>query len=500
MTDGVFDLVVAGGGINGAGIAADASGRGLKVLLVEKADLAGATSSASSKLVHGGLRYLEHYAFRLVREALAEREVLLKVAPHLVSPQRFVLPHVAGMRPWVIVRAGLLIYDHLAQPRTLPASRAINLEQDPSGIALKPGLRRGFTYWDCWVDDARLVVLNARQAADRGALVLTRTKLVHAQRREGLWHIEVASDAGRREFAARALVDATGPWAGQFAKANGAGEAGASAPRLRLVKGSHIVVPRIPGSGAAILMQNADGRVVFALPFADRFTLIGTTDTPFEGDPAGVSIDAAEEAYLLECANRFLRTPLSAADIVWRFSGVRPLHDDGTAEPSAVSRDYVLELDGASGEPPLLTVIGGKITTYRKLAEAALARLAPVFPAMGGPWTAKEPLPGGHFGEGGIDDYRVALARGKPGIARDQIARYVRTYGSLAGAMLGDARNPVDLGADLGGGLSEREVVYLKEREWARTPEDILLRRTKIGLVLTASQRAWADDRLSQLL
>jgi glycerol-3-phosphate dehydrogenase len=502
MADTVYDLLVAGGGINGAGIAADAAGRGHKVLLAEMGDLAGATSSASSKLIHGGLRYLEHYEFRLVREALREREVLLDKAPHIIWPLRFVLPFVEGMRPRPMIRAGLFLYDHLARRDRIPASTGLDLHADPAGRPLRPELVDGFAYWDCWVDDARLVVLNARAAADRGATILTRTKVVRAAIAGGLWRVTLDGDGAERMVAARALVNAAGPWAAKLAESLPKPRRGAEAPprRLRLVKGSHIVVPRIIGANDAYMMQNADGRVVFAIPFEERFTLIGTTDVPYSGDPAAVAISADEEDYLLAVAGRFFRQPLGRERVVWRYSGVRPLQDDGEANASAVSRDYRLELDAGDDRPALLNVIGGKITTYRKLAEAAMDALAPHLPYAGRPWTADAPLPGGDVGGDGIDGYRRDLSRRRPGFEVQYLARLARRYGTRTDSLLGEARSAADLGMDLGAGLSEREVAFLEAEEWARTPEDVLWRRTKTGLHLAPDERAAAAGHIAKLL
>jgi len=500
MTEQVYDLVIVGGGINGAGIAADAAGRGASVLLAEMGDLAGATSSASSKLIHGGLRYLEHYEFRLVREALEEREVLLARAPHIIRPLRFVLPHVEGMRPRALIRAGLALYDHLAERRRIPASSALDLTRDPAGRALKPELTHGFAYWDCWVDDARLVVLNARAAADRGGVVLTRTRVSGLAAQDGLWRVTLASGAEAREVRARALVNAAGPWADVIARMASAGapDMGAT-PRLRLVKGSHIVVPRIEGAEDAYLLQAGDQRVVFALPFEGRFTLIGTTDVPFSGNPSEARISPEEESYLIGLAGRFFAKPLAEGDIVWRYAGVRPLLDDGSSKASEVSRDYHLDLSLGAGRAPLLNVIGGKITTYRRLAEAALAKLAPHLEPMGPAWTGSAPLPGGDLGESGIDGYRLDLARRRPGFAADVLSRLVRLYGTRCDVLLGDARTVDDLGFGLGGGLTEREVAYLKEHEWARAPDDVLWRRTKAGLHMTGDERNRAGERIAAL-
>jgi glycerol-3-phosphate dehydrogenase len=497
-----FDLAVIGGGINGVGIAADAAGRGLKVCLIEQNDLASGTSSASSKLIHGGLRYLEHYEFALVREGLAEREVLLRRAPHIVWPLRFVLPHVPSQRPAWMIRAGLFLYDHLYRRRLIPPSASIDLTRDPAGAPLAAHLTRGFAYWDCWVDDARLVVLTARSAADLGAQVWTRTQVVAFERTDAEWRVHVADDRGRRAITARALVNAAGPWVDRVRRlmlGESERDGRNDAAHARLVKGSHIVVPRIRGAGDAYLLQNADGRVVFALPYEERFTLIGTTDVPFSGDPASVAASADEERYLIELASRFFRAPLAVSDIVWRYAGVRSLYDDGSADPSAVTRDYHLALDASPGAPALLTVYGGKVTTHRRLAEDALAKLQSHLPPMGPAWTSKRPLPGGEI-SGRFDDFVADLARRHPGFDAQALRRLAHRYGSLAGKMLAGARGPGDLGADLGMGLSEREVLYLRDHEWARTADDVLWRRTKVGLHLTAAQREQAARRIDDVL
>lgn len=495
--DTFYDLAVVGGGINGAGIAADAAGRGLKVVLFEKNDLGSGTSSASSKLIHGGLRYLEHYAFRLVRESLAEREVLLARAPHLIWPLRFVLPHVPGMRPRLLLRAGLFFYDHLAARRAIPASGAVDLSRDPAGRALKPELGFGFSYYDCWVDDARLVIAAALDAEAHGATILTRTAVTGVRAEGDGWRLTATHNGAPSTFAARAVVNAAGPWCAALGSLV---QPATPPPRIALVRGTHIVVPRIAGADDAYLMQNPDGRVVFALPFVQRFTLIGTTDVPVENPEDGFVASRAEEAYLLETARRFFARAPSASDVVWRFAGVRPLVDDGAARASAVSRDYKLDLASAPNGAPLLTVVGGKITTFRRLAEAALDRLAPFFPGMGPAWTARSPLPGGDFGEGSIAAYRRDVALRYGGISPSTRERIVTLYGTNADRILDGASRDADLGAALGGGLTEREVIYLRDHEWARTPDDVLWRRTKAGLGLSAGERQAADERIARLL
>lgn len=484
-----YDLLVVGGGINGAGIARDAAGRGLKTLLVEQADLASATSSASSKLIHGGLRYLEHYQFRLVRESLTERDALLAIAPHIVRPLPFVLPHGADApRPAWMIRLGLFLYDAFAYESRLPRTRGLDLRRHPFGAPLRETLSRGFSYSDCWVDDARLVVGNAMDAAARGATVLVRTRLVRAKREDNLWRAVLRGADGREQaVAARALVNVAGPWAADVRESAGSAATGRG---LRLVKGSHIVVPAEQPLAAAYILQNVDRRVVFVIPFEGRYNLIGTTDVPYQGDPAAAVCAPEEADYLCAAVARYFRRPPSPKDAVWSFAGVRPLLDDASADPSKITRDYALEYDGEPGKAPLLTVFGGKLTTYRRLAEKALARLAPVFPGLGRPWTATAPLPGGDFRGGTADEVFAGLAREYPGIERDIVRAIFRRHGTLARDVLGDAKSLADLGAGFGAGLFAREVDYLKAREWARAPEDVLWRRTKCGLAMTADERA----------
>jgi glycerol-3-phosphate dehydrogenase len=480
-----FDLAVVGGGINGTGIARDAAGRGLSVLLLEQGDLAGATSSASTKLIHGGLRYLEYHEFRMVREALAEREVLLRAAPHVIWPLRFVLPHHAGLRPWWMVRAGLFLYDHLGtlwgSGRLLRKTRVVDLRTDPTGVPLKPEFTAGFEYSDCWVDDARLVVLNARAAAELGADIRTRTACLSARRIDGIWSLALGSG---EEVRARVLVNAAGPWVSHFLS----GALGYHAStRVRMVKGSHIVVRRLFQHDRCYIFQNRDGRVCFAIPYERDFTLIGTTDSDFEGDPYAASVSPVEEAYLLSAVSSYLRVPVDPASIVWRYAGVRPLRDDGSDKAQEATRDYVLELDGA---PPVLSVFGGKITTYRRLAEAAMAKLAPFFPNMRKPWTANARLPGGDFPWDGATALRDSLQRRYPFLAPTTIERFVRSYGTLTIEMLGDAASAADLGTVVGADLAEREIVWLMRTEWARSADDILWRRSKLGLRFDGTQRA----------
>jgi len=497
MAQQIYDLAIVGGGINGCGIARDAAGRGFSVLVCEMGDLGAGTSSRSTKLIHGGLRYLEHLQLRLVRESLAEREVLWRIAPHIVEPLRFVLPHRAGLRPAWMLRAGLLLYDHMGARRRLPATRVLDLAHDPAGAPLRPGLfGRGFEYSDCRVDDARLVVLNARDAADRGALIRTRTKAAAAERGADAWRLTLEDAAGgRREtVSARAVVNAAGPWVSEVAGWLG----GARRPgRVRLVAGAHILVPRLFDHDRAYIFQNPDGRVVFAIPYEGDFTLIGTTDRDYAGDPGAAAATPEEVAYLCEAASAAFARTVSPADVVWSFAGVRPLHDDGKGEAKAASRDYVLELDAGPGAAPLLSIVGGKLTTYRRLAESALARLARHLPQRRGlqpGWTGTIPLPGGEIEPGEVGLLGVRLKRSHPFLSDAQAARLARAYGTLALELLGKARAAEDLGRHFGAGLTEAEVAYLAEREWARTAEDVLWRRSKLGLRLTPGEAARLDD------
>jgi len=495
MTGQSYDLAVIGGGINGCGIARDAAGRGLSVVLAEQGDLAGATSSASTKLVHGGLRYLEFYEFRLVREALIEREVLLASAPHIIWPLRFVLPHHKGLRPWPVIRLGLFFYDHLGGRRILPPTRSIDLLTDPAGTGLKRIYRRGFEYSDCWVDDARLVVLNARDAADRGADIRTRTRCLAARRDGGTWRLtfEDRRNGDRSEARARCLVNAAGPWVSDVIQA----VAGLNAPaRVRLVKGSHIVVDRIFAHDRAYIFQNADGRICFAIPYERDFTLIGTTDEDFEGDPTTAAISEHETDYLLAAVSEYLERPLSRAMIRWTYSGVRPLYDDGATRPQEATRDYVLHLDASAGAAPLLSVFGGKITTFRRLAEEALAKLGPTFPKMRGPWTAGSRLPGGDIPVNGFDDWAKGIARRYPFLDPALVTRLCRAYGTRVETLLSGVSTAADLGEDLGAGLTARELDYLARNEWAETAEDVLWRRSKLGLRAGAGARAAVQRHL----
>ncbi|WP_111412099.1 glycerol-3-phosphate dehydrogenase [Billgrantia lactosivorans] len=475
-----LDMFIIGGGINGTGIANDAAGRGLAVALCEQGDLAGATSSASSKLIHGGLRYLEHHEFRLVGEALREREVLLHKAPHIIWPLRFILPHRSHLRPAWMIRAGLFLYDHLGRRKRLPGSRGIRFHTDSP---LKPEIMRGFEYSDCWVDDARLVVLNALQAREGGAEILVRTRCTGAREENGIWRIELEDmHSGERfERHARTLVNAAGPWVERVVREQAARP---SRYCIRMIQGSHIVVPRLNTDDRAYILQNSDRRIVFVLPYEDDFSLVGTTDQRFHGDPAQAAISEQETDYLLGVVNEHFRRQLDRRDVISSFSGVRPLCDDESADPSAMTRDYTLALDDNGA--PLLSVFGGKITTYRKLAEAALKLLAPALPGMGASWTATATLPGGDIDSQA--DFMAQLLHDYPWLGETRARRFARSYGSLCLRFLQGARSEEELGEHFGAGLTAAEADYLVDHEWALNVEDILWRRTKLGLRLTPRQ------------
>lgn len=496
--DRIYDLAVIGGGINGCGIARDAAGRGLDVHLCEMADLASATSSWSTKLVHGGLRYLEYYEFRLVHEALAEREVLWRAAPHIIEPMRFVLPHHAGLRPAWFLRLGLFVYDHLGGRKLLPGTTTLDLDTDETGRPLKQGLfRRGFEYSDCRVDDARLVVLNARDADDRGAVVATRTRAVAATRSTDGWTVtlENSDDGSRRTIRARVLVNAAGPWVAGVLGACVGGEAKA---HVRLVQGSHIVVKRLYEHDRCYIFQNRDGRIVFAIPYERDFTLIGTTDLDYRGDPGAVKASEQEIDYLLAAASEYFASPVVRDAVVWSYSGVRPLYDDGASEAKAATRDYVLELDETVPGAPVLSIFGGKITTYRRLAETVLKKLARHLPSAGPAWTATAALPGGDFPVDGRDRLCADILGRHPFLGVETAVRLARSYGTLAESFLGTSTTSEDLGRAFGAGLSEAEVGHLVTREWAVTAEDILWRRSKLGLRFTEAQVAALDAYLTE--
>jgi glycerol-3-phosphate dehydrogenase len=494
------DLLVVGGGINGAGIARDAAGRGLSVLLCEQDDLASHTSSASTKLIHGGLRYLEYREFGLVRKALQERETLLRAAPHIIWPLRFVMPYVPNLRPAWMIRAGLYLYDHLARRELLPGSRGVDLRRHPAGAPLVDSIRRGFVYSDGWVDDARLVVLNALDAHERGARILTRTRLARATRVDGEWRAQlVREERSTLHVRARALANAAGPWVGELlrdALGHGANQG------VRLVKGSHIVTPRLFQHDHAYIFQNPDKRIIFAIPYEHEYTLIGTTDIEYTGDPAKVTIDADEIQYLCDSINRYFKQQISAADVAWTYSGVRPLLEDENADdPSAVTRDYRLELDTQSDEAPLLSVFGGKITTYRKLAEEAVDALAQALQRSNPAWTAGAPLPGGEIAHADFGRFATEFEQQHPWLPADLARRYARAYGTRASRVIGTATSLAELGHAFAPGLYEAELRYLREAEWACTAQDVLWRRTKRGLhvepgtldAVTRSIDAWFD-------
>ncbi len=492
------DIAVVGGGINGCGIARDAAGRGLSVYLCEQDDLAGATSSWSTKLIHGGLRYLEHFEFRLVREALVERELLWRAAPHIIRPLRFVLPADQGSRPAWLLRCGLFLYDHLGGRKLLPPTRTLDLATDAAGPPLAAASGTAFEYSDCRVDDARLVVLNAMDARSRGAVIETRRKLTSAVRVGGLWKLTVEDRRTKttKIVEARALVNAAGPWAGRILTD---GIDSRTEARIRLVQGSHIVVRRLFEHDRAYIFQNPDGRIVFAIPYEKDFTLIGTTDRDYEGDPAAVRATEEEIAYLVAVAAERFKAPIRREDVVWTFSGVRPLYDDGASRAQEATRDYVLRLEADDGEAPLLSVFGGKITTYRRLAEAALDALSvrcADFSQDAG-WTAHACLPGGDFPATGFDDLVDAMAAEHPRFERGFLERLCRLYGTRARSILGGADTMADLGRHFGGTLTAREVDHLMREEWAQTAEDVLWRRTKLGLVLSDAERAAVADAMS---
>ena len=496
MTD--VDILVIGGGINGCGIARDAVGRGYSVLLAEMSDLASGTSSASTKLIHGGLRYLEHYEFRLVREALTEREVLWGMAPHIIWPLRFVLPHHRGLRPAWLLRLGLFLYDHLGGRRRLPATRSLDPRTDAAGRPLKAGYGRGFEYSDCWVQDARLVVLNAADAAARGATILTRTRVTSAIRADGHWIVTLrdVETGNERTVSARMLVNAAGPWIDEVLRET---TGIADARHVRLVQGSHIVVRKLYDHDRAYIFQNADGRIIFAIPYEGDFTLIGTTDRDYSADPAAVRITAEEIAYLRTAASEYFEKPIADADVVWTYSGIRPLYDDGASKAQEATRDYVLKLAGEEGEPKLLNVFGGKITTYRRLAESALTLIGNAIGARGSSWTKGAILPGGNLPGGDLVAYNAHIVANRPGIDPGLIERLVHTYGTRIETILAGAAVTADLGRDFGAGLTEAEVRYLVRNEWARRAEDILWRRTKLGLRMTETAPAEIDAFIADL-
>ena len=508
MADEVADLFIIGGGVNGCGVARDAAGRGLKVVLAEKGDLAGATSSASTKLFHGGLRYLEYFEIRLVRESLRERETLLTAMPHIAWPMRFVLPYDPAMRfdsdtpasrllsrvmPWMkgrrpawMIRAGLALYDSLGARKILPGTKTLDLTRDLAGRPLQPRFARAFEYSDVWVEDSRLVVLNARDAADRGARILTRTEVISARREGDAWRITLRDPNGaEREVAARVLVNAGGPWADSVL-----GERlGINTPaHVRLVRGSHIVTRKLFDHDRCYFFQGTDGRIIFAIPYEHDFTLIGTTDQEHHGDPGAAHCTEAERDYLCTFASQYFRQPVTPDDIAWSYAGVRPLYDDGATSATAATRDYVLEMDTAGA--PLLTVFGGKITTHRRLAESVMEKLSPHFPALPGPWTARVPLPGGDFPVDRFEGLVIELQAEYPFLTEEWARRLARAYGTDAHGVMNGAREATALGRDFGATLTEAELRWLRDAEFARTAADVVWRRSKLGLRLSAAQVA----------
>ncbi len=492
MHDGtIYDVFVIGGGINGCGIARDAVGRGYSVFLAEMNDFASGTSSKATKLVHGGLRYLEYWEFRLVREALREREVLWRMAPHIIWPLRFVLPHAPGLRPAWFVRLGLLLYDHIGGRKLLPPTKTLDMRSDPAARPLKPIFSKAFEYSDCWVNDARLVVLNARDAADRGARILTRTRVTKAERHDGIWRITLAGsrpdeEPGELVVEARLLVNASGPWVDEVLRsALGRNDA----HNVRLVEGSHIVVKSKYDDPRAFLFQNRDARVIFAIPYENDFTLIGTTDRDYEGDPSKVEIADAEIDYLCGAASEYFAEPVRREDVVWTYAGVRPLFDDHASKAQEATRDYVLKSDGGDGEAPLVNVFGGKLTTYRTLSELALEKVGRLIGVKGAPWTATAPLPGGEFPVAAFNAELRRLSGDYPFLHSRHAERLFRLYGRTASTILAGAKSYDDLGECFGHDLYEAEVRHLVDREWAMTAEDVLWRRTKLGLYLDDNQK-----------
>lgn len=474
----VYDLFVIGGGVNGCGIARDAAGRGLSVFLAEQNDLASGTSSASTKLIHGGLRYLEHYEFRLVREALIEREVLLQAAPHIIWPLRFVLPHHNGLRPRWMIRLGLFMYDHLGGRKILPPTRSVDLTTDETGKPLKDEFTRGYEYSDCWVEDARLVVLNARDAKARGAEIRTRTKVVSARRDGNEWTVDIESTGKSETIRAKALINSAGPWVSQVL-----GQViGRNDPdKIRMVKGSHLVVDKLYDHDRCYIFQNADGRICFAIPYETNFTLIGTTDEDHKGDPGKPECSDAEKDYMLNAVSEYFKKPVTRAQVRWAYSGIRPLYDDGASKAQEATRDYVLKLDRPEGQAPMLSVFGGKITTARKLAESVMDEIKPFFPAMKGEWTARSTLPGGAIAHDAVEAKIAELQRRYSFLKPQNVRRLFRAYGTEVENIFGAAQFAADLGQTFGP-VTEKEIAHLRDNEWVVTADDLLWRRSKLGL------------------
>lgn len=494
----LVDVFVIGGGVNGCGIARDAAGRGYSVYLAEMNDLASGTSSWSSKLIHGGLRYLEHYEFRLVREALSEREVLLKAAPHIIWPMRFILPHHKDLRPAWLLRAGLFLYDYIGKRKLLPPTRTINLKTDETGKPLKPLFTKGFEYSDCWVNDARLVVLNAMDAQSKGASINTQTKVVSAVREDDIWAIktEDMQSGDVKEHKARILINAAGPWVDDvLGKAAGVNDA----KNVRLVQGSHIVVPKLHDHDRAYIFQNADGRIIFALPYEQDFTLIGTTDQDYEGDPSDVKITPKERTYLCDAASEYFQKPIVEDDIVWTYSGVRPLYDDGATAAQEATRDYVLKKEQPENQAAMINIFGGKITTFRRLAESMLEKIEDTIGAKGKPWTAEGTLPGGDFAPSEYDAKVTKLVAEYPFLAQNYAARLVRSYGTNAWKIVAGSKKMEDLGAQFAHTMTEAEIRYLIENEWVTCADDVLWRRSKLGIRYSIDEIKQLEDWFSQL-
>jgi len=493
--DNITDVFVIGGGVNGCGIARDAVGRGYSVFLAEMGDLASGTSSAATKLVHGGLRYLEYYEFRLVHEALAEREVLWAMAPHIIWPMRFVLPHHKGLRPAWFLRLGLLVYDHLGARKLLPPTKTLDLRTDPIGRPLKDGYATAFEYSDCWVDDARLVALTARDAADKGAIIQTRTKVISATREDGLWTVKLqdVDSKLRGTVKARLVVNAGGPWVDQVLRESFGQN---DAHHVRLVKGSHIVVRKLFDHDRAYFFQNKDGRIIFAIPYERDFTLIGTTDLDFKGDPHGIKISEDETQYLLAAATEYFEKPVTWQDIVWTYAGVRPLFDDHASKAQEATRDYVLRTEGDAKTGAVVNVFGGKLTTHRRLSEEALGHIEKILGRKGKPWTKGSKLPGGEFGPKEFDTQVERLNELYPSLPDRLLRRLARQFGTRAATLLGSAKRMEELGEMFGADLTQREVDYLVDNEWARTADDILWRRTKLGLRVGLGDKARLDTYL----
>jgi glycerol-3-phosphate dehydrogenase len=495
MTDATphYDILVIGGGINGAGIARDAAGRGFSVCLCDKGDFGGGTSSASTKLIHGGLRYLEHYEFRLVREALTEREILWSMAPHIIRPLRFILPYHSGLRPAWLLRLGLFLYDNLGGRKLLPATRTLNLETDVAGKPLKDNFRKAFEYSDCWVEDSRLVILNLRDAQEKGATIHARTAAENARFDDGTWHVTLRDTEtnATREISASLVVNAAGPWVDEVLKqVFGLNDA----HNVRLVRGSHIVVNRIFDDDRPYIFQNADGRIVFAIPYEEDYTLIGTTDSEQDAMDGPPRITPEETSYLCAAASEYFSSPVTTDDVVWTYSGVRPLYDDGASKAQEATRDYVIRREETLGGGTLINIFGGKITTYRRLAESMMDEIEETMGARRAAWTKGATLPGGDFPVKGFGDLVARLSKGRDGLDAGLIRRLARLYGTDAADIIGDAKTPNGLGLDFGHGLHEAEVRHLMEKEWARTADDVLFRRTRLGIRMSETeQQALAD-------